>query len=337
MQKFYIRYVLGHTEKRAFKATEKGTIIHKALEIRANLKKAIQNGHNAYADPVFGEIPIDYDIEKNLEIIYEKNLKQTKVVKPWEPKDLKDCKKLLNKILNNNNGMFDPMNQEIVQAEMHFDFILEREWAKYNYEFGGKTFNGTLGLKGTIDLIVHADEGVYEIVDYKTGDRKDLATDQEKTQASIQKDIQLRLYHLAAKHLFPDIKSFIVTIYYIKDGGPFTVMFTDDDIVETENMLKYYFESITAMEKPTFLYHTRPEQSWKCSKFCYFGTHSFDGTNIVPITQTYEKSPQFGKSMSMCEQVKYQTYKNGLDWVTNNMQSEDNDMSHYKSPGDFNE
>ncbi len=333
MQKYYIRYVLGHTEKKAFKATEKGTIVHKALEIRANLKKALQDGNDCYNDSLIGQVCKDYDLDQQIEIIYNKNLLQTKAsnVKPWEPKDLRDCKKLVHKVID--NQMFDPMNQEIIQAEMHFDFLLDRDWSHYEYDLDGEKIKGILGLKGTIDLIVKADDDVYEIIDYKTGDRKDLATDKEKTQESIQKDIQLRLYHLAAKHTFPHIKNFLVTIYYIKDGGPYTITFDDSDLEETENMIKYYFESIKSMNKPTFLYHTRPEQSWKCSKFCYFGKHSFEGTNIEPIIQTYEKSPHCGKNMSMCEQVKYYTIKNGIDWVTKNMQADNHDMTNYKSPG----
>ena len=86
--------------------------------------------------------------------------------------------------------MFDPRNRKIVDAEPHFDFVIDEPWADYNYTLNNENIHGKLAMKGTIDLITEVDDGVYEIIDWKTGRRLDWATGQEKTFAKLQKDPQ---------------------------------------------------------------------------------------------------------------------------------------------------
>ena len=80
-------------------------------------------------------------------------------------------------------------------------------------------------MKGTIDLITKPSEDTLEIIDWKTGRRLDWATGQEKTQEKLETDPQLMIYFYAAKKLYPEIKNCIVTIFFINDGGPFSVSF----------------------------------------------------------------------------------------------------------------
>ena len=42
------------------------------------------------------------------------------------------------KALQYNEGMFDPRNRDVVEAEPHFDFTIEEEWARYNYDLEGR-------------------------------------------------------------------------------------------------------------------------------------------------------------------------------------------------------
>ena len=91
----------------------------------------------------------------------------------------------------------------------------------------------------------------------------DWATGEEKTQEKLFNDAQLRIYHYAMKHLYPHDDTFLVTIYFINDGGAFTIHLQDEDLPKTEEMLKKKFQLIKETEKPNLV------KSWKCSKLCH--------------------------------------------------------------------
>ena len=215
---YYHEYTLGWRGSSGKKA-DKGTIVHKVLELSALCKKALQEGHSTFKDSEIGEIETsNYNPEYLDEIIdkvYEYYTSRT-THHDWKPLDLKHCRKWVWKIFDDNDGLFDPKNRVVVDAEPHFDFEVEEDWA----------------------------------------------TGKEKTPAKLQNDPQLRMYHLAVKKLYPHVKSFLITIHFMNDGGPFTLHFQDSDIKETMEMIKAKFEVI----KET----TRPQQvkSWKCSKLC---------------------------------------------------------------------
>ena len=79
---------------------------------------------------------------------------------------------------------------------------------------------------------------------HNTGRRLDWATGQEKTQEKLENDPQLRIYHYAVSHLYPEIDHIIFTIYFINDGGPFSICFDKSDIPRTEDMLRQKFEIV---------------------------------------------------------------------------------------------
>ncbi len=191
-------------------------------------------------------------------------------------------------------------------------------------------------LQGTIDRIDKQDDGVYEIVDWKTGRyRKDWATGKTKEQADFFLDAQLRIYHMATLKLFPNAHTVLVTIYYINAGGAYTVHFQDKDLELTEKMLKKKFDEIRACTVPQLVTERDPMMRWKCQKLCHFGKTTFEGTDVVPIKEKrYGQVTPHGEYMSKCQQVRYMIQKYGLDWVTKYMQSEDHDISHYKNPGE---
>ena len=78
--------------------------------------------------------------------------------------------------------------------------------------------------------------------------------------------------------MYPDIDQFIMTIYFIKDGGPYTLAFTRDDIEETKEMLRKRFESIRDSKVPQL------KKSWKCTKICHFGKNDHPSGIINPET-----------------------------------------------------
>ena len=106
------------------------------------------------------------------------------------------------------------------------------------------------------------------MVDWKTGRRLDWATGEEKTYEKLLVDPQLLLYNYAISKAFPEYEQSIMTIFYIKDGGPFSMCFDKSDQDKFLGMLKDTFQSIKANNKPKPLSSKR--NHWKCTKLCHF-------------------------------------------------------------------
>jgi hypothetical protein len=319
-QQYFCEYVLGWRGSSGLKA-DKGTIVHKCLEVLALAKKAKQEGKKYFVDDIAGKVWTSYfDVNEIVDTVYH-YYSRAFSHHNWIPKDFKDCKDWTWKALQHNDGMFDPRKLDIVDAEPHFDFEIDEPWADYEYDFEGEKVTGKLAMKGTIDLIVDSGDGVYEIIDWKTGRRLDWATGQEKTYAKLQVDPQLRIYHYAASKLYPEAKQIIVTIYFINDGGPFTICFGPEDIAKTKEVVRKKFEEIKHTRIP------RLNKSWKCRKLCHQGKTTFEGTHIEPLMKGN------GYYMSKCEQVHHETKHHGIGWVSENMLKEGHNVTKYKAPG----
>lgn len=314
---FYIEYVLGWRGPSNKKA-DIGTIVHKILEICAICKYEIQQGNIEYIDEDIGTIETaNYD-ETYLDDIINKvyNIYTSKLTHhSWMAADLKGIRNSIWKVLKYRDGMFDPRNRYIVGAEQNFDFLIEEDWAKYKYE--EYDLEGYLGIKGTIDLITDIGDNIYEIIDWKNGRRLDWATGKEKDIYKLYNDPQLRLYHYAAKRMYPNIHTFIITIIFINDGGAFSVHFDDNDLDKTQSMIRKRFEFIQKTEKPEIIRNLDPQQGWKCSKLCHAGKTTFNSTSILPIIE--HRPLQFtakGKEMTKCEQIRYEIAQKGIKEVT---------------------
>ena len=334
---YYMEYVLGWRGDSG-KKTDKGTIVHKALEIAAVCKKGMQDGKKIIVDSQIGRVSTrnykpEY-LDKVIDRVYEYYTSRTEHHE-WLPLDLKHCRKWVWKALEYNDGMFDPRNRNVVAAEPRFDFIIEEDWAKYSYSSEEGDIEGNLALKGTIDLVTDLGEGVYEVIDWKTGRRLDWATGKQKTQNSMFDDAQLRIYHYAVKHMFPEVSSFLITIYFINDGGAFTLHFQDKDLADTEEMLKSKFDFIKKTSNPKTIRELDPSQSWKCSKLCHQGKTTFEGTDIKPLTERRSRQrTRYGETMTKCEQARYMIKKYGIDWVTQNLIHPDHEIGLYQPPGE---
>lgn len=328
-QRYFIEYVLGWYGK-SNKAADKGTIVHKVLEILACAKLAEQQG----LDYIFDEEVLKerklvdlQDIPKLTDEIYDWYSYHNSH-NPWIGKDRTECHAWVNKVFNLNAGMFDPRYRDIVAPEQQFDLTLDYDWARYEYDFDGRKIEGQLALKGTIDLVTRIDDGLYEVIDWKTGRRHDWFKNKEKTASMLEKDPQLMLYYYAVRKLHPHVEDFLVTIYFINDGGPFTIAFTSKDMIKVENMLRTKFEAIKATRIP------RLNRGWHCSKFCHQGKSTFEGTPITPIIEEREGRPTpCGSFMTKCEQVKYEIDKRGIDDVTKMYMAPGHVIGAYKAPG----
>ena len=326
-QQYFGEYVLGWRGLSGQKA-DKGTIVHKVLEILAVIKKAQQENVLNIVDDLIG--PIDttnYDLDSIIDLVYKYYTGNTTHHK-WTPKDHKDCKAWIYKAIEFNNGMFDPRNRNILCPEQHFDFEIKKPWSKYNYNIDGQKLEGNLALKGTIDLITLVNDNTIEIIDWKTGRRLDWATGQEKTQEKLEQDPQLKIYHYAIKHLYPDIENIIFSIYFINDGGPFSICFQDKDLESTENMLRYKFETIKSTRKP------RLNKTWMCSKLCHFGKTTFENSHIPAITEYRDgQACPKGQVMTKCEQIKHDLDLYGIDTTMIMYKNKNHSFGSYKAPG----
>ena len=158
-QQYFCEYVLGWRGSSGIKA-DKGTIVHKVLEVLAVAKKGKQDGSKFIEDDIVGKVWTNFcDINELTEIVY-KYYSEGNPQHDWKEKDFKDCKDWVWKALQLNEGMFDPRKCDVVAAEPHFDFEIDEDWAKYDYEIDGKKISGNLSMKGTIDLVRKVDDGI---------------------------------------------------------------------------------------------------------------------------------------------------------------------------------
>lgn len=327
-QQYFIEYVLG-LRGPSNKKADKGTICHKVLEILAMIKQNQQNDIKEFEDDIAGKILTqNYDLDIIIEVVYNYYTKQFHHHE-WKTVDYKDCKEWIYKAISLNNGMFDPRNREILCPEQHFDIVIEKPWAKYSYDTSEGSLEGYLGLKGTIDLITRVDDNTLEVIDWKTGKRLDWATGQEKTQAKLQNDPQLMIYHYAISKIYPQYEYIIITIYFINDGGPFSILFTKDDLKRTEEMLRNKYDIIKKTKKP------RLNKTWMCNKLCHFGKTTFtESNNVLPIIEYRDNQiVQKGSAMTKCEQIKHDIEIKGMDHVVNEYKNPNHSFGKYKAPG----
>jgi hypothetical protein len=326
-QQYFIEYVLGMRSPSNKKA-DKGTIVHKVLEILAYIKLYQQENKTEYDDDILGKISVKkYNLNSIIEKVYNyysSNFKHHE----WSLKDYKDCHEWVYKALSYNDGMFDPRNRNIVQPEQHFDIEIKRPWAKFKYEHMGETIEGYLAIKGTIDLITKVDDKTIEIVDWKTGRRLDWATGEEKTIEKLQNDPQLKIYHYAVQHLYPDVEHVMVSINFINDGGPFTICYDKSDLASTERMLKQKFETIKLTKIPEL------NKSWKCTKLCHFGKSTFENSSLLPIVEYRDgQTTPRDQPMTKCEQIKHDIMMKGIENVVDEYTVPGYTVGKYKAPG----
>lgn len=263
----------------------------------------LEYGHTRHGVELVEEL-----IEKCFEYYKEKNPHHD-----WKPVNFKDVTNWVWMSLDGQNGLFDPRRREIVDAEPHFDIEIDRPWAEYDYKLpNGERLQGKLHIKGTIDLITKIDDSTYEIVDHKSGQRLDWATGQKKDFKKLSKDPQLLLYYYAAKHMYPDIDHIILSINFIRDGGPFSMCFDWEHMEKMEKLLKERFEEIKACELPKMQDPT--QKNFKCTKLCDFYKTQIEGENTCKHIHNHIK-----------------TY--GINSAVEKFQNKDFSINDYSAPG----
>jgi ATP-dependent helicase/DNAse subunit B len=307
---YFLTYVLGHQSVSGKKA-DVGTIVHKVLECLASLKKEEQDlsGKSkkiVVTDDALGKISIDKSelrTEKLVSTLLDKSFSfyTNNSAHSFSKLDKENCYSLIWTTLNFNSGQFDPRNRQIVAAEPHFDIPIDEEWAKFEYTMpDGKTVKGQLAIKGTIDLVTETEKNVIEVVDWKTGKRLDWATGEEKTYEKLCSDPQLLLYNYAISKLFPDYEQAIMSIFFIKDGGPFSICFDKSDHARFLDMLKQRFSDIQKNNKPKPISVDR--NNWKCTKLCHFCKNNWQDSdkNMCIYIEDYLNTHGMDKTIKDC-------------------------------------
>lgn len=254
----------------------------------------------------FGVELVEYLIDKYGKY-YAKNSANT-----WEPAHFKQLTNFVWIALDYQNGAFDPRRAKIFGTETFFDLTIDAEWAKYNYDYRGKQLNGILHLKGTIDLIVELDENTLELRDYKSGQRLDWNTGEPKTYKKLHDDNQLLTYYWAGKKLYPD-KNLIISIFFIRDGGPYSICFHEEDILRAEQLFKNTITKTKNCELPILL--DPLQKNFKCNRICDYYKQKIGNTN-------------------MCMFIHNEIQKHGLDYVVDKYTKEGFTVGTYDSPGE---
>ena len=231
----------------------------------------------------------------------------------WQPVDFRDITNWSWMALDYQEGNFDPRRKRIIEPEIKFNIVIEKPWAKYDFTINQKRFQGNLAVRGTIDLLTRVDEGIIEIVDWKTGQRLNWETGQRKDYKSLSKDPQLLMYYWAVKQLFPE-EEVITSIFWIRDGGPYTFCFEKEHFDLAEKLMEKRFNEIKECQLPNRVDPTH--NNFKCNRICdYYKIQSPDGKN------------------NMCDFIHSSILEAGIDVVTE--QYNRDTFNTYENPGEI--
>ena len=185
---YFITYNLGHQSKSGKKA-DMGTMVHKVMEVLANLKKYEQDHPHAkylrVTDDAIGKFKCaksDLNTDSLVNDLIDLSIDSYEAKSPhsFNKTDRSEIAKTAWCFLTHSDGQFDPRLRNIHYPEPHFDIPIEEDWAKFEYEIDGKKVTGRLAIKGTIDLVTKINDDTIEVVDWKTGRRMDWATGEVK-------------------------------------------------------------------------------------------------------------------------------------------------------------
>ena len=309
-QQYFLSYVLAVPQDTNHKASL-GSCTHKILECLGNIKLELQHEKHSgeITDDSLGIISWSEDAFYTDDFTYmlvDKSFDyfSTHSENIWTETDKKDIWNWCKIVLNDKN--FDPRYRTIVEAEQYFDVPLELPWAKLP--------NGDyLRLKGTIDLVTQVDKTI-EVIDWKTSQKRmNWSNFTEKTYADFQKDPQLLLYFRAISKLYPD-KTILITVYYIRHGGGFTLAFTDKDIGLIEHLLEQQFLNITSCQNPSL-------KDGGNGRFCKY------------ICSYGKNRSKYDPSMSECQFFHREVNTVGIDAVVRRYTDNSHSLDHYEEPG----
>lgn len=273
--KYFYEYVLNLPSP-AGKKANLGTIVHLVLEILAKAKKT---NHHLLHDKF-----TDY---RWLLGVVIKRFSQEETRWKYTEDDIKFCIKNIENVLNSTHS---PLSLDILKTEQRFQIpIMRPEFHVSYYDLIKKQeIESWFELRGTVDLIYKIDNETLGILDWKTGERKCWIKGTEKQYEDFENDFQLRMYDLAVSLLYPQYKHRLITIFFTRSGGPFTVSFSDKQREETYNLILKHYNEAKRNNLPTRIKEEKRDQLWKCEYVCHFGkTKDQNGHSICDRLNYY--------------------------------------------------
>jgi len=176
-----------------------------------------------------------------------------------------------------------------------------------------------IGKKYTQCIMVDSPSKTYlctenMIPTHNTGQRKDWATGEIKDYHKLMKDTQLLLYNYAISKLYPQYKHRILTIIFLRDGGPFSLSFEKEDEEEFLRRLRKKFYEISYTKMPKLCSSGRT--SFKCTRLCH-----------------YYKTPFPGTEENICEHVENGIKTYGIKLAQTKLKASGFNSSNYDAPG----
>lgn len=156
--------------------------------------------------------------------------------------------------------------------------------------------------------------GDWKIPTHNTGQRKNWATGEEKTYEKLHDDFQLMLYYYAMSRLFPEYPTRLVTIIFLRDGGPFTMCYEDDTIDKCKAEIKTHLEEVLSCKQPKLVHPYRKD--FKCYRLCEFYKEKWPGTN-----------------QSKCEYVENHIRLYGIEKTSKELKKPGFSVGFYSPPG----
>lgn len=127
---------------------------------------------------------------------------------------------------------------------------------------------GTALVRGFIDLVVRAPDGTIHVVDYKSGKY-------EVAAKNIADNLQLGIYALAVKTLFPDETDVYAELYYLRSGNRKGHLFEQEDL---ENVYEKVLDKINQIIEDRHFKVT--DKKFVCS-FCDFRKSGVCKTGVM--------------------------------------------------------
>lgn len=251
----YLEYSLGFKQPSG-KAACRGTCLHKAAELIALRKLAIQNNQSSfYEDSLQREFTVDEltpDLAVEVSYNYYRELESHL---EWDEKDKTDCRKWLDIVLKEIN--FD--EREVFSAEHFFNLQVEN-----------------IKLRGTVDLILKEDNSTLQYLDFKTGAAKNWASGETKNFDNLRHDFQLRLYYYALNQLFPDYE-ILMSIFYINNIGLVYIPLDKQELPKIKKELLDFAKEVeeTKITKPIY-------PDYRCN-WCAFAQKLDSGNTICEV------------------------------------------------------
>jgi hypothetical protein len=301
--KFALNYVLGLREKPNHKA-ELGNMVHKALELLAHRRVCEQEGRAWFEEPEIG-LAFRADrmtVEAAADFGFEHYKKKNESQHNWTESFREQVHHLTRHTVEFNDGMFSPLKRKVIAPEQYFDLPINEPWAYYDFKdpFTGNRIKGQLAIKGTVDLLTEGLTDVLEYLDWKTGARKNWATGDVKTYVKLRNDSQLLLYFYALSRLYPQYRYIFTTIFFCRDGGPYTLHFSrEEDIPRALDMLKTNFEAIKNTQRPARIWDDPEERRRVCFSFCSYGKTKHPQSGKTLCTHYYQELQQLGMDRLM--------------------------------------